>query len=111
MTNSESIEMLNARIKRAEANPSRRTNAIVARARAALKRIEKSEHEHLGHAGPGNHCNAPACAVSPGGLCMRVSTEIYRGNPAADGAAAAKRDDSVKKTRYYDVLNHKIVYE
>ena len=37
----------------------------------------ESGHEHLDHAGPGRKCNAPACKLTPGNLCLRVSTRLY----------------------------------
>ena len=37
----------------------------------------ESGHEHLGHAGPGRKCDAPACKLTPGSLCLRVSTQLY----------------------------------
>ena len=42
-----------------------------------VRLTDKSGHEHLGHAGPGRKCDAPACKLTPDSLCLRVSTQLY----------------------------------
>lgn len=44
---------------------------------ANLNTTTPSGHEHLGHAGPGRICNAPACKMTPGSICLRISTRLY----------------------------------